>query len=273
MGQGQHRIIIWRNLEVLNQLTLHIMFQANQPSGSGEDVFRLLPYMGMLIMWSRPFKQISDPHIVRMLHMKSDWNWLSGLKGEVIWKCWQTFYQRGLRPRSLKMTLVFGIHRGSHTTYFHITDYQCFGKIQCFAFSPIRSLRDQIWSGWKICQYQSRVTIWTNLVVLSHLIIHTKFQGNQPSGSGEDEFHWMTLAFAGLMLAIAIVAICYKNSKVATKIIRRRKVDFRQKIKVAKAITNLQKCVYLILGFLRCHNHIFRLGIWKFTRTVECHSK
>ena len=51
-------------------------FQANQPSGSGEeDVLRFLPYMGMeamLIMWPWPFEQISDPHIVRMLQMKFD---------------------------------------------------------------------------------------------------------------------------------------------------------------------------------------------------------
>ena len=56
MDQGQHRVTIWRNLVVINQLTLHIKFQANQPSGSGEDdVLRLLPYMGIVaILAMRP---------------------------------------------------------------------------------------------------------------------------------------------------------------------------------------------------------------------------
>ena len=37
-------------------------------------------------------------------------------------------------------------------------------------------------------QDQPRVTIWTNLVVLSQLMLHTKFQHNQPSGSEEEDF-------------------------------------------------------------------------------------
>ena len=30
------------------------------------------------------------------------------------------------------------------------------------------------------------VIIWTNLVLLEHPMLHTKFQGRQPFGSGED---------------------------------------------------------------------------------------
>ena len=31
------------------------------------------------------------------------------------------------------------------------------------------------------------VIIWTNLVVFSHLILHAKFHGNQPSSTGEKD--------------------------------------------------------------------------------------
>ena len=37
-----------------------------------------------------------------------------------------------------------------------------------------------------ISQGQPRVTIWTNLVVLSHPMLYTKLQGNQPSCSEEN---------------------------------------------------------------------------------------
>ena len=86
------------------------------------------------------------------------------------------------------MTLASGIHKGAWSTFFHITEYQCFRKIQCFTFSPFKSPRDQIWPWRKIGQGQPRVTIWTNLAVLSPLMLHNKFQGNQPRGSGEDNF-------------------------------------------------------------------------------------
>ena len=40
----------------------------------------------------------------------------------------------------------------------------------------------------KIGHGQPRITIWTNLVVLSHVRLHTKFQDNQPRGSGKEDF-------------------------------------------------------------------------------------
>ena len=83
------------------------------------------------------------------------------------------------------MTLAFGIHRGAGSTFFHIIEYHCFDQIQCFTFSLFKSPKDQIWPWWKIGQGQPRVTIWT---VLTHLMLHNKFQGNQPSISGEEDF-------------------------------------------------------------------------------------
>ena len=67
-------------------------------------------------------------------------------------------------------------------------DDNSFGKIHCFTFLPYKSIRDQIWPCSKIGQGQARVIIWTNLVVLKHPMLHTKFQGHQPFGSGEDFF-------------------------------------------------------------------------------------
>ena len=86
------------------------------------------------------------------------------------------------------ITLAFGIHRGAWSTFFHITEDNCFGKIHCFTFLSSKSPWVQIWPRRKIGQGQPKVTIWTNLVILSHLILHTKFQGNQPSGSEEEWF-------------------------------------------------------------------------------------
>ena len=72
--------------------------------------------------------------------------------------------------------------------YFQITDDNSFWKIHCFTFFPYKSIRDQIWPCRKICQGQPRVIIWTNLVILEHPMLHTKFQGHRSFGSGEDDF-------------------------------------------------------------------------------------
>ena len=55
-------------------------------------------------------------------------------------------------------------------------------------FLPYKSIRYQIWPCRKIGQGQPRVTIWINLVVLEHPMLHTKFQFHQPFGSGEEDF-------------------------------------------------------------------------------------
>ena len=90
------------------------------------------------------------------------------------------------------MTLTFGIHKGSCTTYFHITAEHCFGKIQGFTFAPFKSPGGQIWPWWKIGQGQPSITIWTYLVVFSHLMLRIKFQSNQLSDSGEEGFFFFS---------------------------------------------------------------------------------
>ena len=37
-------------------------------------------------------------------------------------------------------------------------------------------------------QGQTRDLIWTNLVVLTYMMLHTKFQGHWSIGSGEEDF-------------------------------------------------------------------------------------
>ena len=73
--------------------------------------------------------------------------------------------------------------------YFQIIDDNSFWKINCFTFFPYKSIRGQIWPCNKIGQGQPRVIIWTNLVVIKHLMLHIKFQGHWPFGSGEDGFY------------------------------------------------------------------------------------
>ena len=88
--KGQPRVIIWRNLVVLECPVLYIMFQPHLPDNSKEEDFlRFLPYMGMvaiLVMWpAGSFEQIFIPPF----EGGSTWNltdWPSGFWGDV-WKC------------------------------------------------------------------------------------------------------------------------------------------------------------------------------------------
>ena len=80
------------------------------------------------------------------------------------------------------MTLTFSIHH----PYFHIKDYHCFRKMQCFTFphSKFQGNKFDLDEKWvKV----NLVTILINLVELGHLMLPTKFQGVQPSGSGEED--------------------------------------------------------------------------------------
>ena len=69
-----------------------------------------------------------------------------------------------------------------------LTNNHSFWKIHCFTFFPYKSIRDQFWPYHKIGQGQPRVISWTNLVVLKHWMLHTKFQGHRPFGSREENF-------------------------------------------------------------------------------------
>ena len=71
------------------------------------------------------------------------------------------------------------------STYFDIMDYNSFWKSTVLPFTPYKSIWDQIWPCHKIGQGHSSVIIWTNLTVLEHPMLHTKFQGNRHFGSRE----------------------------------------------------------------------------------------
>ena len=75
--------------------------------------------------------------------------------------------------------------------------------MHCFTFFPYKSIRDQIWPCRKIDQGQPRVIIWINSIIHEHPMLHTKFQDQQPFGSGEEDFYFF-LAYMG-MAAILIM--------------------------------------------------------------------
>ena len=72
-----------------------------------------------------------------------------------------------------------------------------------YLFSPYKSIWDQIWPCRKVSQGQLRVIIWTNLVVLEHPMLHTKFQSHRPFGSREEDFYGV-LPYMG-MVAILVM--------------------------------------------------------------------
>ena len=61
---------------------LHAKFQNHRPSGSGEDFFAIYSHGGHLdhVTWTIYIKFCSP--FLRMLHMKFDFDWPSGFRGE-----------------------------------------------------------------------------------------------------------------------------------------------------------------------------------------------
>ena len=144
--------------------------------------------MGMeaiLVKWPKPFEQPFIPPS----QGDATWNLIS--IGQVVTEHKRSF--KILNPRDLDqgqwMSLIFGTFKASCT---HLVDcyllwyHNSFWKIHCFTFFPYKSIRDQIWRCCKIGQDYHRVIIWTNLVELQYLMLHTNFQGHQPFGSRED---------------------------------------------------------------------------------------
>ena len=76
----------------------------------------------------------------------------------------------------------------SAPTNFQVTGYNSFWKILSFHFFLWKSPNYKIWPCRKIGQGQPRVIICTNYDGLESPMLHTKFCGNQPAGSGEEDF-------------------------------------------------------------------------------------
>ena len=165
---------------------LHINFQGNLSFGSTEEeFFMFLPYLGMadiLVIWTGPFEQIFVPQFPWKIHMKFCFNQPSCFSGKALSKCWiQVTLVQGQW-----MTLTFDIHTGSCTQLTASTN--SFWNIHCLTFFPYKSINGQIWPCREIGKGQPRVIIWINLVVLEHPVLHTKFLGHWPFGSGEEDF-------------------------------------------------------------------------------------
>ena len=141
--------------------------------------------MGMaviLVKWPGPFEQTFIPPS----HGGSTWNLASiGLavsqekKFENFESEW-SWSKVNECPWPLRIVYSFCV--------FDIIDYNSFWNIHCFTFFPYKSIREQIWPCCIIGQGQTRVIIWINLVVLVHLMLHTKFEGHQPFGFREEDF-------------------------------------------------------------------------------------
>ena len=69
-------------------------------------------------------------------------------------------------------------------------------KCTVFTFSYRKSQSYQIWPCRKIGQGHSRFFIWTNYDGQESPMLHTKFRGNQPVGSEEEDF-WRVFTIYG----------------------------------------------------------------------------
>ena len=149
--------------------------------------------MGMsaiLVMWPRSLTKLSFPDPMEAPHKI----WFQSAMQFLRKRNLKMLNLSDLGPRSMNdldiwysyMTLTFDIHISS-------CSHLCFWKIHWFTFFPCKSIRDRIWPWRKISQGQSRVIIWTNLGVPKHPMLHTKFQGHRPFGSGEEAFKVFTI--------------------------------------------------------------------------------
>ena len=154
-------------------------------------------------------------HILQRLHMKFGFNRHSGFSGKELWKCWiwvaldqgqwmnltidtPSWYDWKIVESDVKpefthtwpLILIWAhvLIQLTASTNFDIIGHNSFWNIHCFTFLPYKSIRDQIWPCRKMCQGQPRVIVGINLVVLEHPMLHTKFQGHRPFGSGEAGF-------------------------------------------------------------------------------------
>ena len=116
---------------------LHTKFQSNQPSSSEEkDFLWSLSYMDMAAILTKrpvPFEQIFN----QILPGSCIWNLIQIGQAVSEEKSFENVNKHSILVtfgQSHWMTLAFGIHRSAWNTFFHITDYHCFRKLQCFTF-------------------------------------------------------------------------------------------------------------------------------------------
>ena len=196
MGKGQHRVTIWRNLVVLNQVTLHIKFQANQPSGS--EMF-----YGFYHIWAWvPCLACDHDHLNKSQNFIFSgcciWNLIEigpVVSEEELSENVDKHSIRVILGHSHSMTLAFGIPRDAYHRV------PLFWKNTMFHLFSIQKPKGPIWPWRTIGQSEPRATIWTNSLVPSHPMLHAKLQGNRSSDTGDDVF----LRFLSYMGIVAIL--------------------------------------------------------------------
>ena len=168
----------------------------------------------MLVMWSRRNHSVS--YIFgRRLHMKFKWNRHINFIGESLGKCLQTADMWPL-VKVTKWPWPLEFHRGWSLMHYCITEHN--SNQNCtFQLFPFKSPRNQIWPYHKIGQGQDTGS--------STRMLHTKFQGNWLSGSGEDAF----LRFLPYMGMAAILIVIYTKyiKKILSLFARRLHMKFK----------------------------------------------
>ena len=91
-------------------------------------------------------------------------------------------------PWPTLITYLHLFHKLFASTTFQASGCNSFPKIHSFHFFPCKSLCFQIWPCRKISQGHPRVIILSNYDGLTSPMLHTKFRGNRPDGSGEEDF-------------------------------------------------------------------------------------
>lgn len=179
---------------VLGSLMLHTKFQDQRLIGSGEKT--CIRYILECVKWSGPTWQIYD----RESSGGSLWNFVTiGLYILAFEDSFEIFPNTCMRDlsRSLKnsLDLTSCAHKSScahsdNCTCSHYAKilYSFHELIWSRVFLRYKSTRKQIWHSRKISKDQSKVIIWTLLIVLKYSMLHTKFPSHPTIGSGGGDF-------------------------------------------------------------------------------------
>ena len=134
--------------------------------------------------------------------MKFEFKWQSGFWGNYVLMCWWDSKMSNLgwevKGQLWPLKLIY-----SHCLiWFNISSEnndwpQQFSKNEIFKKVPFKCIRKQIWPWRWVGQGQLSFIIWTNLLVLTSPMLHTKSQGHRPSRSGEDFYMIFTIYGCG----------------------------------------------------------------------------
>ena len=137
-----------------------------------------------------PVKRSPDIWAKHKIKFGSKWTNHFWEKPVLIFKCKWPWGQ------GQEVTLTFNTHISSLSQLVSGHRLQNFWKINSFHFFLWISLYYQIWPCRKIGQGQPMVIIWTNYDGQESPMRHTKFLGNQSTGSGEKDF-WRVFTIYG----------------------------------------------------------------------------